>query len=106
MGGVWMLSARVALCDSVPDVPVKVTVEAPIAAVLLAVKLMFCAVPGASVRDAGLAVTLVGRPVMLTATGEAKPPIAVACNDRAVPVVPWTSVWDAGVTVREKSGVG
>lgn len=89
-----------------PAFPVKVTVEGPVVALALAASVTFCAVPGVSISDAGFAVTPAGSPVMLTATGDAKPLIAVACRERAVPVVPWTSVCDVGVTVKEKSGGG
>src|ERR1700753_2869409 len=99
-----MVSARVAVCDSAPAVPVKLIVAEPIAAPAPAVHVTFCGVPGVSVSDVGLAVTPAGSPAMPTATGEAKLPIAVAFNESAVPVVPATIVCDVGVTVKEKSG--
>jgi hypothetical protein len=105
MGDVWTVSASVAVCDSALAVPVKVTVDDPVVAPMLAVSVTFCAVPGVSVSDAGSAVMPAGRPVMLTATGEAKPAIAATCRESAVPLVPLTSVCDVGVTVKTKSGV-
>jgi hypothetical protein len=106
MGGVWTVRASVVACDSPPALPVNVTVAAPVEAVVLAASVTFCAVPGVSVGDAGLAVTPAGKPAIPMTTGEAKPFIAVACKASAVPVVPSTSVCDVGVTVREKSGGG
>jgi hypothetical protein len=70
----------------------------------LAASVTFSAAPGLNVGEAGFALTPAGNPVMLIATCEAKLPIALACNESAVPVVPVTSVCDAGTTVNEKSG--
>jgi hypothetical protein len=66
----------------------------------------FCAAPGVNFSDAGLAVTPAGSPVIPTATGEAKPFTGVANTASTGPVVPWTNVCEAGVTVKEKSARG
>lgn len=70
-GGLLMVSAIVALLLELPDVPVTVTVDAPLAAELLALKVsvLVPAVP-AGLKDA---VTPVGRPDAARATVPAKP---------------------------------
>jgi hypothetical protein len=74
-------SAMLAVCDSVPDVPVRVTVLTAVATLALAVNVMFCAAPGETVRLAGLAVTPLGRPLTLSVTWPARPFVAVAVTD-------------------------
>ena len=86
--GACTASASVAACVHVPEVPVNVSVELPIAALASALNAKFCAVPGLSVRDAGLAVTPTGSPVTSTETGETKPFVPEACKESDVPVVP------------------
>ena len=54
----------VALCTSVPEVPVIVTVPELVAAVAPAVSVIVCIAPGATFTDAGLAVTPAGNPAI------------------------------------------
>ena len=61
-----------------PDVPTNVTVEVPASAVGVAVRVMFCAVPGASGGVEGFAVTPAGRPAMDTSTVSMKELIGLA----------------------------
>lgn len=82
------------------------TLEADAGAVIAAVRVTVCAAPGVSVRDAGFAVTPVGRPVIATATLPVKEFIAFAVTLTGEPVAPATKVSDAGERVSEKSGGG
>ena len=66
-----------------PEVPVRVTVAGPEAALDEAVKKRLCGLPGCTVRDDGDVVTPVGRPVTVTLTAEVKPPSTVTTT--AVP---------------------
>ena len=63
---------------SVPEVPVKTIVALPATALVLAVSVILCAVPGTSVSVTGEAVTPEGRPVIATETVPLKELIAVA----------------------------
>jgi hypothetical protein len=90
----------------VPEVPVKVTVALPAAAVEAAVRVTFCAVPGVSDNVLGLAVTPEGSPEMVTETVPLKEFNAVARTLTGEPVVPATRVRDVGDTLSEKSGGG
>jgi hypothetical protein len=75
------VSARAVVCDSVPDVPVTVTLVLPAAAEAAAVRVALCATPGCSERVEGAAVTPEGRPVKATDTLPLKPFAAVAVID-------------------------
>src|SRR5271168_3806703 len=66
---------------------------------------MVSATPGVRVSVPGLAVTPMGKPVMVTATVPVKPLIAVAARLKVWPVAPGVSETAAGVAAREKSGV-
>jgi hypothetical protein len=105
-GAVVTVSMTVAEWLRIPDVPVKVSVALPAAAVKAAVRVTFCAVPGVNVSDAGFAVTPAGNPVIETATVPVKPFNAVARMFTGEPVAPATRVSDAGDTVNEKSAAG
>jgi hypothetical protein len=85
---------------------VKVTVEVAAAAPAAAVSFVLCAVPGVSVSVAGLAVTPVGSPLIVTETAPLKEFSAVANTLTGEPVAPATIVSDVGETVSEKSGGG
>ena len=61
-----------------PELPVKVTVDVDAAAADDAVSVVLCAMPGVRLKDAGLAVTPVGSPVIATLTAAEKPPAALA----------------------------
>lgn len=86
-------------------VPVTVTVAFAAAAVPAAVSVIFCAVPGVSVRLEGLAVTPEGSPLSDTFTEPAKPFSADAFTENACPIAPAVSARLAGDVVKEKSGV-
>jgi len=105
-GAVEMVSAAVAEWLSVPDVPVKVTVELPAVAVEAAVSVTFCAVPGVKESVAGLAVTPVGSPVIVMVTVPVKPMAGTAFTATGWPVPPATIVSFDGEAVTEKSGGG
>jgi len=104
-GGAATVRATVAVCDRVPEVPVKVMVAVAGVAVAAAVIVRFCAAPGVRVRVTGLAVTPVGRPVMATATEPVKLLMAVASTLTVWPAAPVVRESVVGATAREKSGV-
>lgn len=104
--GVCTVRDRAAECVRLPADPVKLTAGIPAAAPLAAVRLVLCAVPGTSEREAGLAVTPEGSPLMVTATVPAKPLEGTAFTLTCCPGLPEVSVTAAGDTVREKSGGG
>jgi hypothetical protein len=87
-----------------PEVPVKVTVAEPPIAALLAVKVMFCAVPAVKVSVAGVAVTPAGNPLSATVTGAENPFIALAVTLTGAPAAPPITEAVVGETPREKSG--
>lgn len=89
-----------------PEVPVNVIVEAPVAAVEAAVRVRFCAKPGVRVSAEGLAVTPAGRPLSDTATVPVKPFKAFAVTATDCPVAPAVMARFGGVMVSEKSGPG
>lgn len=89
-----------------PDVPVKVTVAVAAAAVGAAVITTLCAAPGVRLRVAGFAVTPEGRSVIATATVPVSELTAAAATLTGKPVEPPTTVKEAGVSVRAKSGGG
>ena len=73
-----IVSARVAVCFKVPDVPVKVMVDEAAAVLEAAVRLIDAALPGVSVSVDGLAVTPVGSPESVTAMEPVNSLMAVA----------------------------
>jgi hypothetical protein len=100
-----MVAITVAELLRSPEVPTKVTVTLPAAAIEAAVSVTFCAVPGINVSVAGLADTPVGSPVIATITVPVKPFIGTAFTLICCPAPPATSVTFAGVEVSEKPGV-
>ena len=82
-----VVRAMVAVWLSLPEVPVKVTVADP-AAALPAVKVIFCAAPGVNVSVAGFAVTPAGRPLSATAMGAENPFMALAVTVTDCPADP------------------
>jgi hypothetical protein len=85
---------------------VKVMVDVLAAAPRAAVSVVVAAVPGVRFSVAGFAVTPVGKPLMVTATGAAKPLTAVAVRDTCAPVPPLVAVTAAGAACNVKSGGG
>jgi hypothetical protein len=67
------VKVSVAVCVSVPDVPVKTTLAVPLAADADAVKLIGWPDPGESVKVVGEAVTPCGRLPRVTCTAPLKP---------------------------------
>jgi len=100
------VTATVAEWLRVPEVPVKVIVALPAAAVEAAVSVIFCAVPGAKVSVAGLVVTPVGSPLIATVTIPVKPLTGAAFTLICCPAPPATSVTDPGADVSVKSAPG
>lgn len=94
------------MCDKLPDVPVNVSVGVPAAALLAAIRVKLCAVPGVNDNVAGLLVTPAGSPVIATATGEANPFAAVAVTLTGCPAPPAVTATVVGATLSEKSGAG
>jgi hypothetical protein len=105
-GSAVMVAATVAEWLSAPDVPIRVNVALPAAALAAAVTVTLCAAPGVRVSVAGCAVTPAGSPVIATVTVPAKPLAAAAFTLIACPVPPGTSVMFAGVAATEKSATG
>jgi hypothetical protein len=99
------LRARVAVCFSEPDVPAKLTVagEDVIAAVVEAVNVTACDVPGCSDRVAGLAVTPAGSPLIATPIVPLKPFNAELLTVTCV-LPPAANVALVGDTAKVKSG--
>jgi hypothetical protein len=81
-------------------------VKAPAAALVPAVKVTLCAVPGVRFSVAGLAVTPAGRPLIATETVPVNEFSAVAVTLTWEPAAPGVSVSDAGDTASVKSGGG
>jgi len=81
-------------------------VKAPAAALVPAVKVTLCAVPGVRFRVAGLAVTPPGRPLIATATVPVNEFSAVAVTLTCEPAAPGVRVSDVGDTASAKSGGG
>jgi len=104
-GGGEMVTVTVALCESVPEVPVRVNIVLPSMADAEAVSVMGCGVPGVRVSVAGCAVTPAGKPVIATDTMLAKPftggALTLICGD----VPPGVSVTVVGRADKEKSGM-
>jgi hypothetical protein len=99
------VSEKEAVWLSVPDVPVKTTVEVPAAADAAAVKFTCCGVPGVSVKLAGDAVTPVGRPLIVTGIVPVNPLMAVAETDTGCALPPAVKLRLVALTESEKSGV-
>jgi hypothetical protein len=70
----------------------------------VAISVTLCAVPGVRVREAGLAETPAGKPVIATATELANPLDALANTLTDCPVAPGGSTIVVGDAVMEKSG--
>jgi hypothetical protein len=102
LGSAVVVSATVAVCFRVPEVPVNVTVALPTVAFAAAVSVTFCAVPGVSVSEAGFAVTPDGRPLIATFTVPVKPFEATASTLISSPAPPSTSDSVPGVAVNVK----
>jgi hypothetical protein len=77
-GGGEMVAVTVAVCESIPAVPVRVNIVLPAIAAVEAANVTVWAVPGVSVSMAGCAVTPVGKPVIATDTVLVKPLTGVA----------------------------
>ncbi len=73
-----MVAATEEVCESAPEVPVRVRVTLPPAVAGAAEMATVCAVPGVKVSEDGCAVTPVGRPEMATDTIPVNPLAAVA----------------------------
>ena len=102
-GAAAMVAATVAEWLSVPEVPVRVMVELPAAAVAAAVISTVCAAPGVKVNFAGFAVTPAGRPEIVTATVPVKPFCEAALTLIVCAWPPGVSAIVAGVEDSEKS---
>jgi hypothetical protein len=101
-----MVAVTVAELLRSPEVPTRVTITLPAAAVEAAVSVTFCAVPEIRVSVAGFAVTPVGSPVMATITVPVKPFTGTAFTLICCPAPPATSVTLTGVEVSKKPGIG
>ena len=105
-GGAVTVMAKDVVCVCPPAVPVNVAVADPGAVPVGADSVSIAAVPGVRVREAGCKVTPVGNPLTLTGMLDEKPFSAVATRE-AVAAVPFAGrLTDAGVTLREKLGIG
>jgi hypothetical protein len=98
-----MVTVTLAEWLSAPEVPVKVTMALPAAALAVAVTVTVCAVPGVKLRVAGCAVTPVGNPAIATFTIPVKPLAGAAFTLICCPPPPGTSGALAGAVVRVKS---
>src|SRR6266566_4806220 len=98
-----MVAATVAEWLRAPEVPVKVTMALPAAALAPAVTVTVCAVPGVKLSDAGCAVTPTGSPAIATFTIPVKPLTGTAFTLICCPAPPGTTEMLAGVAVRVKS---
>jgi len=87
-GAAVTVSASVEVCCSAPEVPVSVTVAAPIAAPADADSVMNCGDPGVRSRVAGLAVTPAGRLVSEMLIVPENPLSAVAETEACCPDAP------------------
>jgi hypothetical protein len=83
-----------------------VTVDEEDIALLAALSVMFCALPGVSVSVIGLAVTPAGSPLMVTVTIPVNPFAGTAFTLIACPKPPAVSATVIGANVIEKSAVG
>lgn len=100
------VTARAAVCDSVPDVPVTVTFVLPAADDEDADRVALCATPTCRVRVEGAAVTPEGRPVKATDTLPLNPFAAVAVTETCWVPDPGVRLTLAGETARVKSAAG
>ena len=93
---------KVVLAVVLPEVPVMVTVKAPVVAVLPAVRVSTLEVA----EEVGLneAVTPLGRPVAANATLPVNPPVSVTVIV-SVPVAPWLTDKEGAEGLREKPDV-
>ncbi|HEU4416760.1 MAG TPA: hypothetical protein VFT65_18365, partial [Candidatus Angelobacter sp.] len=99
------MSETVVLWETLPPVALMVTVEAPVAAVLLAVNVSVeLPEPGAAI-EVGLnaAVTPVGRPVAESEIAELNPPLTVV-ETVELPELPWVTERLPGETLKVKFG--
>jgi hypothetical protein len=88
---------------SVPEVPVRVSVALPAAAVVAAVIVTFCAIPGVRVSVAGCAITPASSPVIATVTIPVNPLAATSSTLICCVAPPGTSVRLDGIKPRAKS---
>lgn len=95
--------ARVAAWVSDPEVPVKTTFALPAWALLPAVSVTLCGVPGVSETEAGSAVIPAANPLSATLTLPVKPLSAVPVTCTGCPAPPMVRLRDAGLTASEKS---
>jgi hypothetical protein len=98
-----MVAATVAERLRAPEVPVKVTMALPAAAIAPAVTVTVWAVPGVKLSVAGCAVTPMGSPAIATFTIPVKPLAGTAFTLICCPPPPGTSGMLVGVAVRVKS---
>ena len=78
----------------------------PACALLPAVSVTLCGVPGVNETEAGLVTTPAGKPLKATAMVPVKPLSAVAVSWTACPVPPMVRLRDWGLTASEKSACG
>jgi hypothetical protein len=105
-GGGEMVAVTVVVCESIPEVAVRVSMTLPAVAAADAVRDTVCAVPGVSVSMAGCAVTPLGSPVIATDTMLVKPFIGAALMLICCAVPPASRVTVVGMADMEKSAVG
>jgi hypothetical protein len=105
-GGGEMVSVTVAVCESIPEVAVRVSITLPAGAAADAVRAMVCTVPGERVSMDGCAVTPLGSPVIATDTMLAKPFTGAALMLICCPAPPGRRVTVVGVADKEKSASG
>jgi hypothetical protein len=91
-GAAATVRVKVAVCERVPLVAVKVRVVVEAGAVAEAESVMVWGIPGVRVKEEGAAVTPVGSPARTTATEALKPVSAVVVT---------VTCWDAAPAVRE-----
>lgn len=101
-----MVAVTAAVCESIPEVAVRVSITLPAGAVADAVRAMVCTVPGERVSMDGCAVTPLGSPVIATDTMLAKPFTGAALMLICCPVPPGRRVTVVGVADKEKSASG
>src|SRR5260370_39131286 len=98
-----MVAPTVAEWLRAPELPVKVAIALPAAALGPAVTVTVCAVPEVKLSVAGCAVTPPGSPAIATLTSPVKPLAGTAFTLTCCPPPPGTSGMLAGVAVRVKS---
>ena len=102
-GGGEMVAVTVMAWESIPEVPVRVSMVLPAIAAAEAVRVTVCAVPGMSVSVDGCAVIPLGNPVIAMDTMLAKPLTGAALMLICCPAPPGRRVTVVGVADREKS---